>query len=169
MNTKIRSRFAVVSVVAWLSVAATADAGSTVSWVAGSSNPQNALIGGFAPGMALPICRAEHGASGTPGVHPGKVVAGNCNLGYGGKEIVAPTFEVLTINGFSTWVRARSGQAPPNAVVGGQESGRQLLICRAEHSGGLHPGKLVGSNCNIGYGGAELLKREYEVLVTPPY
>jgi hypothetical protein len=53
--------------------------------------PANAVIGGSEPGRTLPICHAAYNG----GVHPGKVVAGKCNIGYGGKEIVLTSYEVL--------------------------------------------------------------------------
>jgi len=54
---------------------------------------------------------------------------------------------------------------PPGAIAGGGENGRPLFICRAAHEGGLHPGKVVGRNCNFGWGGREILSERYEVLV----
>ena len=49
------------------------------------------VIGGQEPGRSLPICRGSHGG----GVHPGKVVAGTLNIGWGGKEITLTSMEVL--------------------------------------------------------------------------
>ena len=39
----------------------------------------------------LKVCRADYES----GKHPGKVVAGKCNFGWGGKEIVSDTYQVL--------------------------------------------------------------------------
>lgn len=68
------------------------------------------------------------------------------------------------------WVPARNGERPNNAVEIGRErhgenDGEMLYVCRARHEGGVHPGKLIGSTCNIGYGGVEIEKSEYEVAV----
>lgn len=63
------------------------------------------------------------------------------------------------------WVKASNGEVPPGAFVGGQEPGRKLYVCRAEYKGGVYPGKVVGKNCNIGWGGKEITVNTYEVLV----
>lgn len=63
------------------------------------------------------------------------------------------------------WVPASNGVVPPGAVRGGFEPGNPALyICRAPYAGGLHPGKIVGTSCNFGYGGLEVLASTYEVL-----
>jgi hypothetical protein len=102
------------------------------------------------------------------GVHPGKIVDGNCAFGYGGREVVVPAgnYQILTGRGF-TWLRANNGFIPQNAVMGGHENGQPLFICRANYMGGEHPGKLVGQNCNFSYGGSELTRSNYEILVHP--
>lgn len=140
--------------------------GATLTWSSAAKGvPANAFVGGYEKGRALVVCRAAH----EKGTHPGKVVDGRCNIGWGGKEVVLSSFEVLTVSGFTNWVAQKDGNYPKDAVVGGQEPGRSLVVCRAAHLGGLHPGKIVGKNCNIGYGGAEVLKNDYEVLVAPEY
>ncbi|MCX7855749.1 MAG: DUF3421 domain-containing protein, partial [Anaerolineae bacterium] len=48
-----------------------------------------AVIAGLADGQPLAVCRA--GFRG--GVHPGKVVAGHCNIGWGGKEESVKPYE----------------------------------------------------------------------------
>ena len=63
-----------------------------VKWASSTGRlPANAFIGGSEPGRKLAVCRAPYKG----GTHPGKVVAGKCNIGWGGKEIVLRTFEVL--------------------------------------------------------------------------
>ena len=143
-------------------VAAPAAAGGKISWVAASNGqiPAGAIIGGQETGRNLAICRAKY----SNGVHPGKVVASNCNIGYGGKEVTIPNYEVAV--GAVSWVAASNGQIPAGAVIGGQESGRNLAVCRANYQNGVHPGKVVASNCNIGYGGKEVTIPKYEVAVT---
>lgn len=141
---------------------------SELRWVGGSNGsvPPGAVVGGQEPGRQLYVCRANYQG----GVHPGKIVGGNCNIGYGGAEITIPRYEVLTTSEPHriSWVGASGGRLAPNAVVGGQEPGRQLYVCRASYQGGVHPGKVVGSNCNIGWGGREITLPNYEVMVFAP-
>jgi len=49
--------------------------------------------------------------------------------------------------------------------VGGQENDRVLYVCRAAHSGGVHPGKVIAGNCNIGFGGQELSIPVFEIAL----
>ena len=54
--------------------------------------PQGAVIGGREQnGAGQAVCRATYGA----GLFVGKLVATNCNFGYGGREILIPQYEVL--------------------------------------------------------------------------
>ena len=53
-----------------------------------------------------------------------------------------------------------------NAVVGGSEGSRILRVCRAKLQDGTHPGKYFDGQCNIGWGGKEVvLTQGYELLV----
>jgi hypothetical protein len=136
-----------------------------LAWKAAANGqiPAGGFVGGQEPGRQLVVCRAHYGN----GISSGKVVARNCNFGYGGREILAPRYEVLVANPSRlAWVAAANGQIPKNAVPGGQESGRSLAICRAQYGKGVHPGKVVGRNCDFGWGGREMLSPNYEVLVT---
>jgi len=63
-----------------------------------------------------------------------------------------------------SWVGS-TGTIPSNAVIGGTENGRNLAVCRTNYNGATHPGKVVGSMCNIGWGGKEVTSRSFEVLV----
>ncbi len=162
---RFRLPVALAALAATASITLLAHASATVSWVSGATAPANAVVGGFEPGRALVVCRAAH----EKGVHPGKVVAGNCNFGYGGKEIVRAKYEVLVIDGYYHWVAGSNGSFPKDAVAGGSEPNRTLYVCRAAHEGGVHPGKLVEKNCNISYGGKEITKNTYEVLASPEY
>jgi hypothetical protein len=137
---------------------------ANLQWVAASGGqmPAGAVLGGQEPGRSLFVCRANY----QNGVHPGKVVGGNCNISYGGREIEIPNYETLTNSGVTLrWVAASGGQVPAGAVQGGQESGRSLFVCRVNYQGGVHPGKVVAGNCNIGYGGREIEISNYEVLI----
>ena len=66
------------------------------------------------------------------------------------------------------WVTAANGMVPANAIIGGKESGRTLPVCRARYNQGVHPGKVVGKNCNFAYAGKEVLAPQYDVLVGKP-
>ncbi len=63
------------------------------------------------------------------------------------------------------WSPARDGAVPSGTVYGGKQTNQYLAICRAWHQNGLHPGKVVGRNCNIAWGGREITVPSYEVLV----
>ncbi|MBD2450000.1 DUF3421 domain-containing protein [Nostoc sp. FACHB-152] len=64
------------------------------------------------------------------------------------------------------WVSESYGSVPSDAILAGYENdGSPLYICRAFYNEGLHPGKVVGENCNIGWGGQEISLPYYEVLV----
>jgi len=57
------------------------------------------------------------------------------------------------------------GELPSNAVIGGVETNRSLAICRCDYNKGTHPGKVVEKACNIGWGGKEVIVKDFEVLV----
>lgn len=131
--------------------------GAPASWVrGGAAIPSNAVEAGNENGSPLYACRASHKG----GLHPGKVVGEGCNFGYGGKEEVSKKFEVLV--GGGTWERANNSLGEPYAA--GKESGSSLYLCRGTYQGGVHPGKVVAGNCNIGYGRKEISLTEYEVF-----
>ncbi len=135
-------------------------AGGSLKWVASAGAvPPNAVMGGQERGRTLPICRGAYQG----GTHPGKLVAGKCNIGWGGREITLGSFEILTSNNARlAWV---PGPTAAGMVIGGQEPGRTLPICRGAYQGGTHPGKLVAGKCNIGWGGREITLGSFEVLV----
>ena len=140
-----------------------ASAQSPMKWVSGAAAPTTATIGGNENGQPLYVCRARYEG----GLHPGKIVTGNCNIGWGGKEIVLPTYEILT--GTGTWGTPSADFS--GAFVGGQEARNPLFLCRAKFNGGLHPGKLIadpktntGTLCNIGWGGDEQTLRTFELF-----
>ncbi len=140
-----------------------------LSWVASNGTiPSNAVNGGYENGKNLPVCRTNYNSA----MHPGKVVGNMCNIGWGGKEISARSFEVLVNNGgvSISWV-SMSGQIPGNAVQAGTENGKPLYVGQATMSNGsVHPGKVFGNPgdyiCNYGYGGNEIVeKNNFKVLV----
>lgn len=123
--------------------------------------PRRAVIGGDENGRPLFICHAKFRG----GIHPGKVVAGRCNITYAGKEMAFNHYQVLLGNRHLEWLGASFGDYPPDAVSGGYEDGHALKICQAHFRGGMHPGKIIGGACNIGYGGKEVQLPHYNVLV----
>jgi hypothetical protein len=153
------------------------------NWVRVRGNiPANTVIAGeekTADGTKwrdLRVCRAAGTA------HIGKTIGNRCNYGYGGKELSTANVDVLTISGLEIdWVSkaqfekdhdersVAEGRAP--VYYAGQENrptGRyagRTFVCRAKHKGNFHPGKVVISDCMIGYGGDELQKGNYEVLL----
>lgn len=148
-----------------------------ISWVsmrAGQGIPNNAIVGGVElggdnDGVTLYVCRANYNGS----LHPGKLINGYCNIGYGGKEVIFSDYQVATGNGF--WGRPKSGYA--GALIGGWETERKLYVCRANFlessdSGlinhGQHPGKIVGGKCNFGFGTRELGSDDFEVFYPKP-
>lgn len=159
------NRIAAVAAAAALSgLCAAAAQANGLTWVPNTdpASRQNVIVGGQEPGRTLPICRAAY----RDGLHPGKIVAGNCNFGWGGKEILDPKFDVLTGRPAIRWVAARNGAPlPAGAFIGGSEPGRLLPVCRASYQQGMHPGKVVAGNCNIGWGGKEIVLPNYEVMV----
>lgn len=62
------------------------------------------------------------------------------------------------------WVPFK-GEIPSNAVIGGSEKHQSLAVCRYEYQGAKHPGKVIGKNCNIGYGGVEKYSSTFEILI----
>lgn len=122
--------------------------------------PRLAVIGGLENGAPLFICHAAY----NNGIHPGKIVAGNCNISYAGQEIPMQNYQILVSQLPTRWVPARAG-IPPNAVKGGHENGQPLFICQGNYHGGMHPGKVVGNVCDIGYGGREISLPQYRLLV----
>jgi hypothetical protein len=123
--------------------------------------PRDAVVGGQVSSQNLYVCRAEYEGA----LHPGKLWRGNCNIGFGGQEVVLNNYEVLIQASNSTWQSPINRRVPNGTVVGGQASGQNLYVCRAEYEGALHPGKLWRGNCNIGFGGQEVVLDNYEVLV----
>ncbi|MBD1908675.1 DUF3421 domain-containing protein [Funiculus sociatus GB2-A5] len=66
-----------------------------INWIAASNGqvPAGFIVAGYEGGQSLILCRAAYKG----GVHPGKVVANNCNFGWGGKEILSPNYQVAVL------------------------------------------------------------------------
>ncbi len=61
------------------------------------------------------------------------------------------------------------GKIPRNAIIGGNEGDQVVYICQAAHRGNVHPGKMLngggGGTCFISYGGREIPRQDFKVLV----
>lgn len=134
----------------------------------GQAIPVNAAVGGAEQGESLYICRGDY----KDGQHPGKVVKGNCNITWGGKEIplVGQAFSVFL--GDVRWENKVRGTswATRTAIVGGAENGQPLYMCQARFSLrpgspflGTYPGKIVLGRCHVGYAGVEYLVDDYTI------
>ncbi|OAD19014.1 hypothetical protein THIOM_005373, partial [Candidatus Thiomargarita nelsonii] len=150
-------------------------AASEISWqpVINGQIPPNAIQGGWeANGTPLPVCRAYRGNE----RHPGKVVSGRCNYGYGGRESSSSRYDVLVGQDQEYSWEDIGKSTPPGwyPFAGGHEPGRILYICRAKHrthfvvDKGVHPGKMVGDHCHYGYGGSEQRASRAAILYVKP-
>ena len=125
--------------------------------------PEDAVLGGVEANNDedLFICRADYRG----GIHPGKIVAGNCNIAWGGREISMSEYETLVSPFPLRWVASRNGYIPARAVEGGYEHNKPLYICQAQFNHGIHPGKVIGHECNISWNGREIAVSRFNVLV----
>ncbi|HEV2914299.1 MAG TPA: DM9 repeat-containing protein [Pyrinomonadaceae bacterium] len=121
-------------------------------------------------GVTQYVCRALV----DKGMQPGKLIAGRCNIGYEGRELERPRYEVAVYAG-GAW--GRPGAA--GALVGGWENNRYLNVCRVRYTEeirvftllyratdyGMHGGRLLeDGRCHFGYGGDEYESAEYELF-----
>ncbi len=115
--------------------------------------------------VPLYVCRAAYQG----GIHAGQVKSGekSCSFGFGGKKIVATTYDVLQANPWMAWVLATARNLPDTAIVGGSEGGEPLYACRAADREGLHPGKIKrkSAGCSVASEGKEVVVERFEVLV----
>lgn len=145
------------------------------TWKASGEGPYSPFVAGLervaGPGAAfeatgLHACRAAYQG----GVHSGQARAGErgCSFGFGGKQIVATSYEVLQPAPWMVWTTATARNIPDTAIVGGTEAGEPILVCRAQDRDGLHPGKIKrsASGCSIVSEGREVIVERFEILVT---
>lgn len=128
---------------------------SPLQWVPAPGIQGRNVVAGSERGQPLHVCRAAYQG----GVHPGKAIAGSCNIGWGGKEIVVRDHDVLVGDG--RW----SPKGTPGAFAAGYENGARLTLCRARFRESMHAGKVIGGTCNIGWGGEEKTISDFEVFV----
>jgi uncharacterized protein (TIGR02145 family) len=147
---------------------------NNLQWIriqSGNEIPANAVVGGK-DGDGSPLFVAHGNYQGN--WHPGKTRNdwNSANIEYGGNEVIAEEYEVLTNSGSVslTWSSITNGNIPDGAVKAGQEGDRPLFACRCNYEGSKQLGKTWqgSSACNIGYGGAGLEIPAYEVLVSIP-
>ena len=117
------------------------------------------------------VCRASY----SDGTHPGKVYGNNCNIGWGGKEIVISSgFEMLVLDYGTQYAKYFTQSWQPSSSATGFKSAAApaMRICRAVLSNGAHLGKEWAGNCNIGWGGFEVVvpptPATFTVPTTPP-
>jgi hypothetical protein len=103
------------------------------------------------------------------GMHLGQTRAGErgCSVGYGGKQVVVWTYEVLAAAPMLTWAVGTPRSIPDSAIAGGSEKGEAFYVCRAASVAGVHPGKVKRSSlgCSIVSQGGEAVVDRFEVLV----
>ncbi|CAH0720988.1 unnamed protein product, partial [Brenthis ino] len=127
-----------------------------------------AVVGGHEgwDGSPLWVIRAWHNGD----LIPGKLSIRHnaASVMYNGKEIPVQNIEVLCARPESLrWVPASNGNLPPGAIEGGKTiSGESLFVGRARHQLSVTPGKIHPSHnsCYIGFGGAEIAHKMYDVL-----
>ncbi|KAF6216939.1 hypothetical protein GE061_001290 [Apolygus lucorum] len=136
------------------------------TWVptSGSNIPPDAVPGGF-DNEQLYIGRASHAGALTPG----KVVPshGVCYVAWGGAEHGIRDYEVLT-GCNPSWIPVLGDQVPEHAFpAGNSETGEPLFIGRAQHGDTVTVGKVQKTHkvCYIPYGGQEIAKENFEVMV----
>jgi hypothetical protein len=108
------------------------------------------------------ICRARIEGS----VTPGKWVKGNCNIAFGGKELVMDRYQIAYGNAiWQPYSSTGYGLVP----TGSDRDGTPLYSCRVHYNpGGFQgdlgnqPGKLLNGACRIPLGGAE-------IVINPPF
>lgn len=114
----------------------------------------------------LYICRAAYQG----GIHTGQARSGEkgCSFGFGGKRIVASSYEVLQKAPWMTWALVTARNLPETAIVSGSEGGEPFFACRAADRQGLHPGKIKRNamGCSIVSDGHEAIVERFEVLVS---
>ena len=94
----------------------------------GDPLPGHTVIGGSQPHPAatLFVCRANY----NEGVHPGKLLQGRCNIGWGGREISLDHYQVLVSQHPLAWVSASYGDIPNNAIEGGYQHDIRFIFAK---------------------------------------
>ncbi|KAG6444242.1 BUB3-interacting and GLEBS motif-containing protein ZNF207 [Manduca sexta] len=127
-----------------------------------------AVVGGHEgwDGSPLWVIRAWYNGD----LIPGKLSVrhNSASVMYDGKEITVQNIEVLCAKPETLrWIPSSNGSVPPGAIVGGRTaSGEELYVGRARYQLSVTPGKVHPSHhsCYIGFGGAEVAHKMYDVL-----
>jgi hypothetical protein len=122
--------------------------------------PLHSFVGGHEDGRTYHICRAVVDGQRSPG----KVVEGQCSIGWDGEEKLLSVYEVLHASpAHFMWTPAERGGVPDGAYL--QTDEQMPPICRAMHNDSMQPGKVSGHRCKFSWRGGEFEEPEYEVLV----
>ena len=122
--------------------------------------PTDSFVGGKEDGKTYHVCRAALEGQRVPG----KVVDGECSIGWEGVEKLIGVYEVLHASpAHFMWIPAERGEIPEGAFL--PEESRMPAICRAKHNDSMQPGKLIDHRCRFSWRGGEFEEPEYEVLV----
>jgi hypothetical protein len=79
-----------------------------------------------------------------------------------------PTADYLENGANSMWKKGKGRSIPLDAPVSGYEGELSSFIARAEHQGGVQPGKyVIGFGCFIPYFGVEFSKEDFEYYTGP--
>lgn len=162
-SRKFKTVLAVAASFGMMAVGGQAAADEPLSWSKGAA-PANAVVAAGSNEHPMHICRLPMPDK---SLHPGKLVNGNCYVGFGGKEIKAPLkdAEVLASSAPTGWADVKGGQVPASALKAGTANGVTMHFCRAKHEGKTPvAGKEYKGNCYYGYGGKEIKTAEFQVM-----
>lgn len=141
------------------------------TWLHGSHGhvPAGAVrVGHTSDGEAIYAGRGHIHGSLTPGkVHPSHKCL---YVPFGGREHRLESYEVLCE--IERWERTHGSHILPGTIHAGTDvDGDAIYVGRAFHEGDLLPAKVIPSkNCAyVSYGGEEIVKHEFEVLVGHGY
>ncbi len=143
--------------------------GGGVQWhpqVSPNAPGNGAIVGGPGdapkPGSPLYVCRAAVQG----GTHPGKWVNGDCDVPFGGKEVVNRVYEVAY--GPGEW-RPYTGKTAELVQTGNEADGTPLYSCRVQYKNhGYQPGKISIDSCHVPYDGKEkVVHSGFEALYIP--
>ena len=151
---------------------------AAISWSpANTASYADLVVGGVEKGEALGVCRIELNG----GIHIGKLMPNkDCNVGWGGGEESRPAQSVLRNSDRLEWrpydaryqrqygwLQNGGYEAPSTATANSLSTQQEQYVCRASYKSGVHVGKLLANTneCLIGWGGAEVSNKKFDVLV----
>lgn len=70
---------------------------------------------------------------------------------------------VIAVSNLS-WIVAKPGTLPANAIAAISVNGKSIYICNATAFGGVHPGQLTPKGCLITFNGKAVMEHTYKVL-----